>query len=194
MKPINGFQSQAPGASYPMLPKGAYVCGIQDVKITGAEPNQQLSLRLEIIEGPYAGYWTKRYQSESNRTGMATQYETRYKGVVNIQIPNEANTSRQHYDWDLNTFNRAIGAIEASNNGYHWDWNEQGLKGKTVGVSVQLGLFNGIEFTSPRRLEDANQVREGKVKPMKDREPSYSEDQHGNNSGFTMVETDEIPF
>lgn len=27
-------------------------------------------------------------------------------------------------------------AIEASNKGYKWDWNEQGLKGKLVGVVI----------------------------------------------------------
>lgn len=196
MKPVNGFQSQAPGASYPMLPKGAYVCAIQNVKIDGQEPDQQLVLRLEIIEGPYAGYYTKRYQTESGNT--MSRFPAKYKGDLSIQIPNEANTKRANNEWDLNTFNRAIGAIEASNKDYHWDWNEMGLKGKIVGVSVQQGSYNGIDFTRPRRLEDANQVREGKVKPMKDSEPRFDGGSNGGGaadaSGFTMVETDELPF
>lgn len=195
MKPVNGFQSQAPGASYPMLPKGAYVCAIQNVKIDGQEPDQQLVLRLEIIEGPYAGYYTKRYQTESGNT--MSRFPAKYKGDLSIQIPNETNTKRAHNEWDLNTFNRAIGAIEASNDGYKWDWNEIGLKGKIVGVSMQLGTFNGVEFTRPRRLEDANQVRDGKVKPMKDSEPRYDDSGSAgasSTSGFTAVETDELPF
>ena len=197
MKPVNGFQSQAPGASYPMLPKGAYVCAIQNVKIEGQEPDQQLVLRLEVIEGPYAGYFTKRFKTESANT--QSRFPAKYKGDISIQIPNEANTKRSHNEWDLNTFNRAIGAIEASNDGYKWDWNEMGLKGKVVGVSVQLGTYNGVEFTRPRRLEDANQVREGKVKPMKDSEPRMDGDNGGyagasDPSGFTPVETDELPF
>ena len=92
MKPVNGFQSQAPGASYPMLPKGAYVCAIQNVKIEGQEPDQQLVLRLEVIEGPYAGYFTKRFKTESANT--QSRYPAKYKGDISIQIPNEANTAQ----------------------------------------------------------------------------------------------------
>ena len=51
MKAYEGFKSEKSGNSFPMLPVGAYVCEIKNVKLDGAEPDQQLVLRLEIIEG-----------------------------------------------------------------------------------------------------------------------------------------------
>ena len=39
MKAFEGFKSEASGNSYPMLPVGAYVCEIKNVKIDGKEPD-----------------------------------------------------------------------------------------------------------------------------------------------------------
>ena len=42
-------------------------------------------------------------------------------------------------------FKRFTNNIEASNPGYHWDWNEAGLKGKQIGV-----VFGEVERESQR--------------------------------------------
>ena len=169
MKPINGFKPEAPsGGSYPMLPKGLYVAQIKAVKLEGVEPDQRLVLRLEIIEGEYAGYYTKRYNADTQRGG---QYEVKYKGDFAIQIPNEGNAYRQHHDWDLRAFNNAIWAIEQSNEGYHWDWTEALLKGKLIGINVRQGSYNGNPYTVIGRLESVPELRAGKCKPMNDMKP-----------------------
>ena len=141
MKKVNGFKSEAPKTGYPMLPAGAYVCGIKNVNIDGQEPDQQLVLRLDIIEGEYAGYYTKRYDQESRN--LNSRYPAKYKGDLAIQIPNEANTKRSHHEWDLNTFNRAIGAIEATlrENGYY-------LMLRTVNTAEELVTFLHSLFSS----------------------------------------------
>ena len=195
MKPVNGFKSEESKAGYPMLPAGPYVATIQNVKVDGAEPDQQLVLRLEIIEGEWAGYYTKRYQHDTQYTGFEQQYQAKYKGDLKIQIPNSANATRQYPESDLKRFNHTIWAIETSNPGYHWDWNEQGLKGKTVGLSVQEGTFNGNLFTVPARLENVNDVRKGLVKVMKPRKPrGEAVVGPADSMGFTPVETDQLPF
>ena len=51
MKQFEGFKSEASAKKFPMLPEGAYVAGIKNVKIAGKEPDQQIILRLDIIEG-----------------------------------------------------------------------------------------------------------------------------------------------
>jgi hypothetical protein len=86
MKQYNGFKSEAPATGYAMLPAGAYVCGIKNVKIDGAEPDQQLVLRLEIIEGEYAGYYTKRYEHDSQNAGYNQKYAAKYKGDYRLQV------------------------------------------------------------------------------------------------------------
>ena len=48
-----------------------------------------------------------------------------------MTVPQESN---QYFDSQKRAFGNAIWAIEESNPGYHWDWNEAALKGKMVGV------------------------------------------------------------
>lgn len=192
MKQFAGFKSEAPAAKYPMLPAGTYVAGIRNVKVDGAEPDQQLILRLDIIEGPEAGYYTKRYEHESGNT--SGNYPVRYKGDFRIQIPDPNNTKRPHPEWDLRSFNNAMWAIEQSNPGYKWDWNEAGLKGKIVGINVRESTYNSNLFTKIGRLEDANAVRAGTVKtlpPQKEKEDKPVIDAA---SGMPMVATEDLPF
>ena len=192
MKPINGFKAEAPSTAYPMLPKGLYTAGIQAVKIDGTEPDQRLVLRLEIIEGEWAGYYTKRYQHDSAAGG---RFEVKYKGDYALQIPDQANPKRQHYDWDYRTFTGAIWAIEDSNPGYHWDWNEQGLVGKTIGINVRQGSYNGNPYTTIGRLESTKMMAEGKCREMKDMEPRGDFAAAAPDPGFSAIVVDEeVPF
>ena len=198
MKKVNGFKSEAPKTGYPMLPAGAYVCGIKNVKIDGQEPDQQLVLRLDIIEGEWAGYYTKRYEHDSQNAGFNQGYQAKYKGDFRIQIPDEANEKRQHIEWDLKNFNGSIWCIEQSNPGFKWDWNEAKLKGKIVGINVRGGSYNGSEYTQIGRLEVADDVRKGIVKPMKRKPDTMGTVDNAtpaaDPSGFTPVDTDELPF
>ena len=200
MKKFEGFKSEASGKKFPMLPAGAYVAGIKNVKIDGTEPDQQLVLRLDIIEGEFAGYYTKRWENDSQNAGFQQRYEAKYKGDLRIQIPNPDNGKRQHPEWDVRTFNNAIWCIEQSNPGYKWDWNEAALKGKIVGINVRAGVYNGNEYTTIGRLEVAEDVRKGLVtamRPKEDRSASAvasAPASAAGPAGFTAVETDELPF
>ena len=195
MKQYEGFKSEASGKKYPMLPAGTYVAGIKNVKIDGDEPDQQLVLRLDIIEGEYSGYYTKRYENDSQGAGYDQQYQAKYKGDLRIQVPNPDNTKRIHPEWDVRTFNNAIYCIEQSNPGYKWDWDEKKLKGKTVGINVREGTYNGNVYTQIGRLEVAEDVRRGIVETMKPKKPSgQTVTGVDAQTGFTGVETDELPF
>ncbi len=194
IKQYEGFKSESSSNSFPMLPVGAYVCAIKNVKVDGADPDQQLVLRLDIIEGDWSGYYTMRYQRDSQNAGFQQQYQAKYKGDYTLQIPNRANSRREHPEWDERAFNNMVFCVESSNPGYHWNWDENTLKGKIVGINVRRGFYNGNEYTQIGRLEVADDVRKGLVKPMKDRKPSGSSATTDPASGLTMVETDELPF
>lgn len=191
MKSYEGFNNEAPAQRAHMLPAGAYVAAIKAVKIDGAEPDQRLVLRLEITEGEWAGYFTKRYQHDSGG-----RFEAKYKGDYYLQIPNKANPRRQHYDWDVNAFNAAIYNITASNPGFAWDWDETKLVGKIVGINVRQGTYNGAPYTRIGRLEDANAVRAGTVQampPMAARSSQPAEPEQPAAPTFTPMDTD-LPF
>lgn len=193
---INGFKSEAPAKGYPMLPAGAYVAAIKNVKIDGEAPDQQIVLRLDIIEGEWAGYYTKRYEHDSQNAGVQQLFQAKYKGDYRIQIPDDRNARREHPEWDLRTLNGAIWCIEQSNAGFHWDGDTDhimDLKGKTVGINVREGTFNGNVYTQIGKLETVEDVRKGLVKPMKPKKDN------GTSSAvaapaFTPVEMDELPF
>lgn len=192
MKPYEGFNNQAPTQRFQMLPAGTYVAAIKAVKIEGSEPDQQLVLRLEIIEGPWSGYYTKRYQHDQNG-----RFEARYKGDYFLQIPNQANPHRKHFEWDANAFNAAIYNITASNPGFVWDWDENKLVGRIVGINVREGTYNGAAYTRIGRLEDANAVRAGTVQtmqPMAARNDQTAEaEPPAAAQTYTQVNTD-LPF
>lgn len=199
MAKINGFKSEAPKKGFPMLPKGAYVAGITNVKVDGKAPDQQIVFRVDIIEGEHTGYFTKRYNHDRDAGG---NYEVKYKGDFKVQIPNADNAKRQHPEWDLKKLNNTVWTIEQSNPGFHWDGDTDHIgqfKGKTVGINMQYGAFNGIGYTRIGQFCVADDVRNGIVQPMRDLEPRMgdapgSAPAPSDPSGFTPIETEELPF
>ena len=209
MKPFSEFKSEPSSERFPQLPAGAYICAIRDVKEDGTFPEDSIVLRLEIIEGEWAGYYAKRYQHDTQAAASASvPYEVRYKGDFRIRAPRSENPRIRNLDWAIRSFNNAIWSIEDSNDGYHFDFsNVAALKGKLVGISVRNASFNGNSFTEIGRLESVKQVRAGKVRPMKDREDrstgfAAAVPGEAGDPGipgfcgpeFTVVETDELPF
>lgn len=191
MKAFNGFKSEAQNNKPRMLPPGPYVAKIIAVKIDGKEPDQTLVLRVDICEGPFANYFVDRY----NREKESGKYEPRYKGDFKLRIPNENNTKALYPETDIRRFNDAIFRIEKSNEGYHWDWDEQGLAGKIIGINMQLGEFNGSPYTRIGRLEIADDVRKGIVGEMKPREPrGDGPAQTDQQSGMARVDDPELPW
>lgn len=195
MKAFSGFKSEASGKAYEQLPPGAYVAQIKAVKMEGHEPDQTLILRLDVSEGEYEGYYTKRYMHDTKNE--KSRYPAKYKGDFRIRIPNPDNKRAMYPESDLRRFNDAIYRIENSNPGYHWDWNEDGLKGLTVGMSVRQGTYNGSGYTKIARLEIADDVRKGLVKemlPMAPRSDASYDPPIDQQTGFVQVNTDDVPF
>ena len=96
-------------------------------------------------------------------------------------------------------------AIEQSNPGFRWDGDTDHVgqfKGKTVGINMQYGTFNGVGFTKIGQFCVAEDVRNGLVQPMKDMPdrmgdaPASAYAPAADPSGFTPVEidTEELPF
>ena len=182
MKQFAGFKSEASASgAYEMLPAGAYVAQIKNVRIDGTEPDQSLVLRVDVTEGEYAGYFTNRYKHDAGNTN--SKYPAKYKGDFRLRIPNPDNKKAQYPESDLRRFNDAIWRIEQSNPGFHWQWVEGNLAGLQIGISMQEGEYNGMPYTTIGRLETVDDVRQGKVKPMKPRKPR-------SDAGITDVSTE----
>lgn len=187
MKQFNGFKAKKI-ASTTALPVGGYVAEIKEVKdVFSANGTEFLQISFEIAEGEYKGFFEENYKNQQSE-------DKRWKGVHRLFVPKDDGSDKD--EWSKKIFGDAIACIEESNSGYHWDWNESGLKGKLIGV-----LFREKEWeydgrtgitTECGKLETIANVREGKFKPLKGKylaKPAPS-------VGFAPVafDDDELPF
>lgn len=125
MKAINNWDSVKVTGDFETLPAGGYICQIMSAK---EKPNKNTSgshieLMLDIAEGEFKGFFERDYKAQNGE-------EKYWRGVINQNIPNE---SSDKYDMQCGFFKRFTGAVEDSNHGYHWDWNEAGLTNKSCG-------------------------------------------------------------
>ena len=167
MKPFSGFESKNNvSGGYPALPAGCYVAQILGARVESGQYGDTMLMQVDIIEGEYLGYYRKQYESQ-----QGSNFGQKYKGVYRLRVPADDGTERDQ--WAKNAFGGAMWAIEQSNPGYHWDWNEKALKGKNIGL-----LFRNEEWamngntgwrTACGALESVEAVRSGKFKPLKDK-------------------------
>lgn len=186
------------------LPAGAYVGKILGAKVEmqniGGRDIERLIIQLDVVEGEYTNHYQKMYEA-----AKGGQYPAKYKGVLRLNIPKAGD---QYESMNKRIMQGAAWALEESNKGYHWDWDESKLKGLSVGFSVREADYliedaEGVRTgttTEIVRLESVQEVREGKTKPCKKRElkeeqkRKLEESNRNVEQGFTAVETDELPF
>lgn len=174
------------------LPKGAYICKIVSAKEDENQYGSRLLIAFDISEGEYAGYYQEKYNASSDEN-------KKWSGVVRVNIPAEDGSEADQ--WRIRAFNSAIVAIETSNPGYLWDWNEKALKGKTVGVVFNEKEFRAsdgrvVTFTQPKRLESIEKVNDGSYYVPKDEPLQESVDSTADNNDWMSVpdDSDELPF
>lgn len=176
------------------LPKGGYVVKILGVSIgqTG-DFRQYLKLSCDIVEGEYANYFTDQYKNNQNEDK---------KWTCNLLQNLPVDDGSERDGWTKKGFRTMIDALEDSNPGFHWDWNETKLKGLIVG-----GLFNEREYeghdgsvkraTNLARFCAVDKIRSGNYTLPKDKLlPNHSAAQVGEGFMFIPdgVEDTGLPF
>ena len=197
MKPsYQGFEAKKNSGYLTLPPEGAYVAEIQAVRSVPSDEKHDrdvIELKIEITEGEYANRYTEFFKDQDEKFGNA-----KYKGVFRLTCP-----KADDEDWRKRTFEGNLWCVEQSNPGYTWDWDENKLKGKKVGISVRKRLYtyNGKdkETTEIGRFETIDDVRNGKVKPMnpRDQREAAEESASTDGSGFTDVSNNsavEVPW
>lgn len=187
------------------LPAGAYVGKILGAKVEtqniGGRDIDRLILQMDVTEGEYTNHYQKIYEA-----AKGGQFPAKYKGVLRLNIPKAGD---QYESMNKRILQGAAWALEQSNKGYHWDWDESKLKGLSVGFSVREADYliedaDGIRTgttTEIVRLESVDEVRSGNVKPVRRRElkadqkAKLEEYNRKTAQNFTAVEVDdELPF
>ena len=127
------------------------------------------AISFDIAEGDQKDFYANQYRSQ-------TQEDKKWKGVYRVYCPKDDGSPEDART--QSNFKALMDAIEESNPGYHWDWNEAGLKGKIVGCLFRLEEydFNGYNGWSARPVYciPAAKVRGGDFKlpndkPLKNR-------------------------
>lgn len=160
MQQLKGFETaKVITGGMPQLPKGGYIAKILDCKEESKNGYSWLAISFDISEGEHKGHFAEQYRANTNEN-------KKWRGTYNAFIPDETS---QYYEDNLNKFKTMIANIEESNPGYHWDWDETKLKGKTVGVIFGEKEFetetNGIIIiTECRGLRSVECIKNGKFK------------------------------
>ena len=193
MKPYGNFKARKSAGASMALPAGGYVGKIKTAKEVVYNWGSVLEIAFDVTEGEFTGFFQKQFDSN-------TAEDKKWKGVCRIVVPKETDEA-----WQRGPFENLIFSIEESNPGYHWDWNESGLKGKTCGF-----LFNNREWemngntgwtTECRNAATVDDIREGTFKIPKDRplkngtSNSRMTQPNVNANDFSDVDDDgEVPF
>ena len=190
MKAFTGYEPKyqaAGGGNFEPLPPAAYVGRIYGAKAD----DQALTLQLDVTEGEFAQHYHKRFEADKD-----SPYGQKYKGTLRLNLPNGG----QYDDINIRIFNGAIGAIELSNPGYKWDWNEAGLKGKAIGFCVREREFVNKEgavsvMNEIFMLVSEEDARNGKIKtPKRTNLKNRPAEASSSNGGYMEVNVEDIPF
>lgn len=164
MRPFNGYKPQKQGGAREILPAGGYVAKILNAEEKRYTWGDVLLISFDITEGEHTGFFNADYQNNTNE-------DRKWRGTYRLPIPKDDGSEKD--GWTKNAFNGAIWAVEESNPGYAWNWDEKTLKDKVVGV-----LFRNKEWemngntgwtTECCKLESAQDIRSRKFKTPKDK-------------------------
>ena len=187
MKPIANYENVKASGDYKKLPEGIYKLIIKGVKYqdnSAKNYSDQLLIQYDIVEGDYKNFYTEQYNNN-------TAEDKKYKGIYRLYVPTEDGSEKDN--WSKAKFKAVTNAVEDSNPGYAWDWDEQKLVGKVIGGVFNLKEYeyNGREgfFTNLFKVISVNEMATAKVP-----EPTLLKKK---DTGFMNVPEggpDEIPF
>lgn len=194
MKAYAGFEAKKNTYNRQTLPAGGYVARILDVHLIGYDWGEVLQLSFDITEGEYKDFFRNDYRENPNA-------DKKWRGVLRINVPKDDGSERD--GWTKRAFEAAMWAFEESNPGYRWDWNEEGLKNRLVGV-----LFRNREWvlngqtgwsTEACAADSVARVRTGAFKMPKDKPlpasaNTYNTYSSPSNPTDVSFDDDDLPF
>lgn len=165
MKPYNGAKAER--ISNETLPAGGYISCILDAEVEnvnyGDHTGQKLRIHFDIVDGPYAHFFDRQFAA-------STFDDKKWKGVIRLDVPDE---SSKYFESAKRRFNNFIFAVEQSNPGYTWNWDESGLKRLKIGTIFgnKEWEFNGKTGWSSvcAALCSVQDIREGNYKVPADK-------------------------
>ena len=192
MKPYSGAKAER--ISNETLPAGGYISCILDARMEevnyGDHMGAKLKIDFDIVDGPYAHFFDRQFAA-------STFDDKRWKGTIRLDYPDE---SSKYFESAKRRFNNFIYAVEQSNPGYTWNWDETGLKRMKIGTIFgnKEWEFNGKTGWSSvcAALCSIQDIREGNYKVPADKPlKTASNSSVGGSGEYVPVPGDEdLPF
>lgn len=193
IKRFNDYATTQAYKDYPQLPKGGYVLKILNAEVCENRIGQYIKISCDVAEGEYAGFYAQEYK---NQQGEDKKWHCNYL----LNVPNDDGSEKD--GWTKRRFKTVTEALEESNAGYHFDWDEQKFKGKLIG-----GLFNMREYEKTdgsignainlAQLCSVEKIRSREYKIPEDKLLTRKQASAGSGDGFMEVPDGvdgEIPF
>lgn len=180
MKPIEGWDLVNEAGEFKKLPAGIY--GVKLTSVKDNEEGKYFEITCDIVKGEYAGY---------------------FKAQVDAGLKDGSKTIRSYKDKALVFFKGFITAVEKSNPGYEWDWDESKLVGKNV-----IAVFGEEEYVKDGEVRVGTKLvefrsleafKEGKIQvpPLKklppEEDPRLMNDQQAEQAVADLLAED-FPF
>lgn len=119
MKAINNFDKIQESGSFEKLPVGGYI--IKILTVDDVPEKEYLKIFFDINEGEKKGFFQKAFEEDAR---------------AEKKWPNAGSFIRSYKEKALPMFKGFTNAIENSNKGYKWNFDEKSLVNKTVGVVI----------------------------------------------------------
>ena len=175
-----------------VLPKGGYVLKIMGAEICENKVGQYVKISVDIAEGEYKDYYANDYMNQQSE-------DKKWRGNYLLNVPNDDGSEKD--GWTKRRFKTVIEALEESNTGYHFDWDEKKFEGKLIG-----GLFNEREYefngdikksTNLAQLCSVEKIRKGTYQLPEDKLLSRTNATNTATPGFMSIPDgigDSLPF
>ena len=196
MKKPNNWENVQASREFTPLPAGGYICKIMGAKVKEYNSNgssfERLEIALDITEGAFKDFYKQDFENQNTE-------DKKWKGVLRLYVPKDDGSEKD--EWTKSRLKATTDAIEDSNSGFHWDWDESKLKNKIVGCIFrnEEWEFNGKTGikAQPFKFISTDLVREGKFKIPEDKLLKNKSAVSGINNSANYVEIesdDDLPF
>ena len=164
MQKIKDFKAERSSSGRETLPAGGYVCQIISAKVDSNEWGETLVVAHDVCEGDYEGIFKRDFENNDRE-------DKKWRGTFRLKLPKDDGSEQDA--WKKRSFSNFIWAVEQSNPGFTWDWDEKKLKGKKVGLIYRNEEWemNGRSgwTTKAAGSESIDNIREGKFRLLKDK-------------------------
>lgn len=131
MKRLDSFENTNAYGDFETLKAGGYKCLIKKVECnTSSNGKEFLKISFDIAEGEHKDFYSKKYLNDQRP-------DKKWSGIWTVFTEGyEAGSTNPK-------FKGLITSVEESNSGYKFDWNEQTLVNKKVGLVFREEEFIG---------------------------------------------------